>query len=368
MNRIAVTLYILLAAVGISTVCAAEAATADSPREQYLRVFRRLCDANAKALNRPKTSVDVHSWGCFDAYVVRALAVAYDLDAKKEYLEECKKWADQTIEHQKRMVPKGAYYMHYGRKPGEDREKWYVADSSSIAMGVLATVVRCDDPAEKNKYLDSVKLFFKLVAENWVRPSGGVANGHWPKSDKEFWCATGTFGSLAFLLYKETGDPDCLAIGRGAIDWLNRQDLMTVARDFYPEETIKPSVIMYCLEAYSAGLPYLEKSGRRREEALSQLAKNHAWILLDFSRAAKADYLTHWGSKRGGLPFHLYAQAESMPNGDELTAAADKQLNQLVGIVKDSPATGKLAAFAILSFAEKIAPGGLYRCSKRDLP
>ncbi|MCX7429247.1 MAG: hypothetical protein NTW96_26925 [Planctomycetia bacterium] len=60
------------------------------------------------------------------------------------------------IEYQEKMVPKGAYYMQYGRKPGEDQGNWYVADCSSIAMGVLATAVRSKEPAERQRYLTSV--------------------------------------------------------------------------------------------------------------------------------------------------------------------------------------------------------------------
>jgi len=325
--------------------------------------FLVLCEDNVKALEKPKTDRVLHSWGCFDAYVVRALAVAYDLEGEKEYLTACKRWSDQTIEFQNQMIPKGAYYMHYGRAPGEGQGKWYVADCSCIALGVLATAIRCDDPAEKAKYMDSVKSFFRLVADNWVRPSGGVANGHWPKSDKEFWCATGTFGALAFCLYEETGNSEYLKIGLGTIDWLNRQDLLTVADDHYSGFLV-PTVMMYSLEAYSAGLPHLESGSRRHKATLEQLAKAHHWMLKNMGRPTDAKYPSQQGSKLGGLPFHLYVQAERMPNAAELIAAADKELRHVAVILENVPSTSKLAAFALMSFAEKLAPGNIYRTNR----
>ncbi|MBN1396311.1 MAG: hypothetical protein JW959_14905 [Pirellulales bacterium] len=334
--------------------------------------FLRFCDANAKIVEQ---QIDLPApppkpfRGFFpDSYTVRALAVACDLTGDAKYLDTCKRWSDRMIRDQNGMLEKGAYYMNYGRAPGEDKGHWYVADCSSIALGVLATAVRCGDPAEKAKYLDSVKAFYRLVADKWVRPSGGLANGHWPKSDDEFWCATGIFGSLAFCLYKETGDEECLKIGRGTIDWLNRQNLMTVARDFYPEETIKPTVIMYCLESYSAGLPHLEPGSRRREAALIQLDKARRWILDHMRLSNRDDYLTHWGSKHGGLPFHLYVFAEQVPGNSALAAAADGELAHIGEIIKDAPADprfdpAQLTDFALMSYAEKVAPGGIYRSS-----
>ena len=65
--------------------------------------------------------------------------------------------------------------------------------------------------------------FAKLVKDNYVRPSGGVTDGFWSHFGGEWWCSTGIFGSLAFVLYRETGDEAYLQIGRGVVDWLNRQ-------------------------------------------------------------------------------------------------------------------------------------------------
>ena len=296
---------------------AVHAAPGDQP--DLKTEFLRLCDGGAKVLYEQAIVERPERPFYRDSYTVRGLAVAYDVTGKPEYLRACKRWSDRMIEYQNGMIPKGAYYMQYGRRPGQDKGHWYAADCSSIALGVLATAVRCDDPAEKAKCWDSVKAFAKLVADNWVRPSGGVANGYWPTTDKEWWCSTGIFGSLAFCLYKETGDPTCLKIGLGAIDWLNRQDLLTVAeRDkAFPKYEIEPTVLMYCLEAYSAGLPYLETGSPRHKAAMRQLAIAHDWMLGNMAGRSEADYLSQWGSKLGGLPFHLYIYAGQVPGNDK---------------------------------------------------
>lgn len=330
--------------------------------------FLRLCDAGYPIVEKQaRTTERIGRAYYWDSYLVRALAVAYDMTDKEEYLEACKRWSDRMIEHQQKMIPKGGYYMQYGRRPGEDQGNWYVADCSSIALGVLATAVRCPKSHQRQRYLDSVESFAGLVADNFVRPSGGVTDGYWPKSDKEWWCSTGIYGSLAFCLYNETGDDRYLKIGLGTIDWLNRQDLLTVAKH-YPPETIKPTVMMYCLEAYSAGLPHLPSASQRRQEAMAQLAKAYKWMMANWGGQAGIDYISQWGSKFGGLPFHMYVYAKHLPHGRHVTAGADEELRHIAGVLRQAPHSNQrdqLALFAMMSYAEKLSPGAIYRSSKR---
>ncbi len=355
---------VLLASFGLPPA----ACLAVDERPDLKAEFFDLCDDGCRLVEKQaRTTERIGRAFYWDSYVVRALAVAFDISGKEEYLDACKLWSDRMIEYQQGMIPAGAYYMQYGRRPGEDRGDWYVADCSSIALGVLATAIRCSDPAEKKRYLNSVRAFARLVAKNFVRPSGGVTDGYWPRSDREWWCSTGVFGSLAFCLYDETGDRAYLEIGRGAIDWLNRQDLLTVAEHF-PAETITPTVMMYCLEAYSAGLPHLEVDGRRYRSALEQLAAAHRWMSQNQGGKAGIDYVSQWGSKFGGLPFHIYVSAKYFPHGKALTAEADRELRYIAGVLsKAAPSNQRdqLALFAMMSYAQRLQPSGLYRTSKR---
>jgi len=332
--------------------------------------FLELCDAGCRIVQEQARAAERKGRAFYwDSYVVRALCVAYDMTGKQEYLDACKLWSDRMIEFQNGMIPKGAYYMQYGRRPGQDEGGWYVADSSSIALGVLATAIRCDDPQEKKQYLDSVKSFAELVAENFVRPSGGVTDGYWPKSDEEWWCSTGIFGSLAFCLYDETGDPSYLKMGLGTIDWLNRQDLLTVAVHFPPDE-IKPTVMMYCLEAYSAGLPHLKPGPERHKAAMAQLTAARDWMSRNLGGRAGIDYVSQWGGKFGGLPFHLYVYARHVPGSGDVVQMADRELCYIADVLANAPPANQrdqLALFAMMSYAERLSPGSMYRTSRRSL-
>jgi hypothetical protein len=330
--------------------------------------FSQLCDANCKLVEKQARATKREGRAFYwDSYVVRALCAAYDMNGKQEYMSACKLWSDRMLEFQKDMIPEGAYYMQYGRKPGEKEGGWYAADCACIALAVLATAIRCEDPAEKAKYLNSVLSFAELVSENFVRPSGGVTDGYWSKSDKEWWCSTGVFGSLAFHLYQETGDKSYLKIGLDTIDWLNRQDLLTVAVHF-PPETIKPTVMLYSLEAYSAGLAHLKPGSERHKLAMAQWGKAFDWMSKNQRGQAGIDYLTQWGSKFGGLPFLMYVYANHVPASDELVQAADRELRYMAGILAKAPASNhrdQLALFAMMSYAEKLSPGTIYRSSRR---
>ena len=352
-----------LVASGLLTVPAARGEKPDLKAE-----FLQLCDANYELVEKQARAVERNGKRAFywDSYVVRALCVAYDMTGKQEYLDACKVWSDRMIENQNGMNPKGAYYMQYGRKPGEDTGSWYAADCSSIALGVLATGVRCTDPEEKAKYVSSVKSFAKLVIDNYVRPSGGVTDGIWSKSDKEWWCSSGIFGSVAFHLYIETGDESYLKVGLGTIDWLNQQDFLTVAVHFPPD--ITPTVMMYCLEAYSAGLPYLEAGTDRYKAAMAQLDRTFRWTVNNQLGQTDIDYATQWGSKFAGMPFHMYVYANHLPGSETLVQAADKELSYVTGILKQIPASqqrDQLALFLMVSYAEKVSPGSIDRGSKR---
>ena len=301
-----------------------------------------------------------------DSYAVRALCVAYELTGKGEYLDACRAWSERMLAHQQKMLPRGAYDMNYGRKPGGDNGAWYVADSSSIAMGVLATAVRCKG-TEKQRFLDSAKLFAALVMDNYVGPSGGIRNGLWPKFDGEWWCSSGIFASLAFLLYEETGDERYLKTALGAVDWLNALD---AEKDkIYPLAEMGPTYPMYVLEGYSAGFAHLKPDTERRKAALAKITWYLDWTASQQSKPPRerqwpAD--VRWGMKFGGLPFHQYVYSRVLPDARKLTTAADHEMQSLASLVfTDQPQLTQLAVFMMMSYAERVSPGNIYLNSNR---
>ncbi len=357
---------------------------AGPPKADLKAEFLHLCDAACEDLDAGgvQHGPPLHPPRFYiDSYAIRGLMVAYDMTGNPRYLRTCRRWSDRMLEYQSRMTPKGAYYMCYGRKPGEDKGDWYVADSASIAMGVLATAVRCSDSKDRQRYLSSVKSFAKLVIDNYVGPGGGITDGIWSQFDGEWWCSSGLFGSLAFLLYNETGDETYRKVGLDALDWLIRMDFSKAEHVSFQEAA--PTVLMYVFEAYSAGMPQLQPGSERREAAMQQWAKAFEWMAAhQQGRAAArprndapakpkswADYNSQWGCKFGGLPFHMYVYAQHVPGTADLRAAADQELHYIAGVLwkNGNPRFTQLAGFAMMSFAEKLSPGAMYRTSKQPV-
>jgi len=349
-----------------SAVSSATAWGQQEARPDFKAEFLQLCDVAAEELNQEPRRAPRHKAFYADSYAVRALAVGYDITGNEKYLDACKAWSDRMVDLQSKMIPPGAYSMNYGRQPGQDHGGWYVADSSSIAMGVLATAVRCKEKAEKDRYLDSVRSFARLVIENYVGPNGGITDGLWETYDGEWWCSSGLFGSLAFLLYKETGDETYLEVALGALDWLNRLEFQKVKHISFDEAA--PAVVMYVFEAHSASMPYLEEGTKRREETVAQIGRAVEWMSKNQKgpeTQAKWDYNSQWGSKLGGLPFHMYVYSRHMPEFRELRLAADRELGYVSRLVfgAEKPRLSQLVVFSLMSYAERVSPGSIYRGS-----
>jgi rhamnogalacturonyl hydrolase YesR len=307
-----------------------------------------------------------------DAHAVRALAVAYDMTGEQKYLDACRRWSDQIIEYQSRMTPTEAYYMNHSRTPGEDHGQWNVADSGSIAMGVLATAIRCHDPTEKAKYLESVKAFARLVMENYVGPEGGISNGLWPVYDGQWWCSTATFGTMAFVLYEETGEKKYLEVAKGALEWMTHQDFREVKPITFQQ---RPSgIIFYCFELYATGLRYLKPGSRQYERAIRQIDLALDWMAQNQkTRGANVpDYVVK-NVDMAGLPYLMYAFARQLPQYRGLIGPADSELRYIGDLLlgDGTPNVSRLMVWEVMtwgmmSYAERLSPGAMH-CSSKQL-
>ena len=326
--------------------------------ETFRGQFFQLCDMAATTVRHENNKISFF----VDSYAVRALCAAYDLTGNTNYLDACRDWSTRMVEYQKKMRPRGAYYMHYNRKPGETTNDWFVADSSSIGMAILATSVRCTG-SEQRRYLKSAKYFADLVIKNYVKPSGGVTDGIWHESSDEWWCSSGIFGSFLFNLYANTGDKRYLKNALGVTDWLNGWDLNKDQP--FPLSQQGPAMLMYVMENYSAGWPYIIQDATRKQAAEEKVAWCFNWI-AEQQRKPLSDRqwppTAGWGMKFGGLPFHQYVFSRYFKNGENLTAAGDAEMQPLADVVFN----GKLKAtqlpmFMLMSYAERLAPGAIYR-------
>jgi hypothetical protein len=347
------------AVISIAPQSRADQTSAPAAPADFKAQFSKLCDMAAVKVRDENNKVPFF----VDSYAVRALCVAYDMTGNTNYLDACRDWSSRMVDHQDKMTPRGAYYMHYNRKPGETTNDWYAADSGSIGMGVLATAVRCQG-AEQKRYVKSAKSFADLVLKNYVKPSGGISDGLWSKSSDEWWCSSGIDGSFLFNLYACTGDKRYLNAALGVTRWMNDWDL-TKDQPF-PLSQQGPAMIMYVMENYSAGWPYISK-----DEALKASAQTKVNWCFDWISQLQQKPLSErqwpptvgWGMKAGGLPFHQYIFSHYFDDGAKLTAAGDAEVQRLGGIVfaDGDPKVTQLSMFIMMSYAERLDPGAMYR-------
>lgn len=375
----------LTLALSVTTITALTARADDFTNAQFRVHFLRLCDLAAAKVTNKKDKDPFFQ----DSYAVRALCVAYDLTGNTNYLNACRQWSERMVRYQARMTPPGAYYMNYNRKPGETNGNWFAADSSSIGMGLVATSVRCDG-AERERLLASAKKFADLVIARYVKPNGGVSDGCWSKSSDEWWCSSGLFGSFAFTLYANTGDEKYLKAGLGAANWLSHWDL--TKNQPFPLRQQGPAMPMYVMECFSAGWPYITDDADVKDAAQAKVQWCLNWMvqqqqppikwvwvfplqsprmMTKLQRAEKIPVqgqwpLSHWwGMKLGGLPFHEYIFSRNFSD-DNLRAEGDAELEKLSPLVfaKKTPDMTQLPCFMMMSYAERLDPGDMYRSQK----
>jgi hypothetical protein len=381
-----ILILVLLATAFLSSTAWAQVREASDPARTaaVLAEFLNLADTAAAAMleepipggRRKGLRLRDYNQNFVDSYAVRALAVAYDLTGRERYLAACRAWSDRMLRFQAGMIPAGFYYMDYSRKPGESKGELYVADGSSIVMGVLATALRCPD-ADRQRYLESCRSFATVVLDNFVRESGGVTDGFWQDSDKEWWCSTALFAAFLFQFHGVTGEPRYVQTALRALDWLAG---FSYDREIiYRFEDGAPTTIFYVLEAYASGLPWLAGGSDRQRSVTGRFSETVEWIVRNQDRRGWWDYNPdNWGVKLNGFPCHLTIylnHVEDKPRNSlryispsgatvsfrELTAAAtDRAFDYLTAHGPRRTPFTQPAAFAMMSCAEKLCPDELY--------
>ncbi len=315
----------------------------------------------------PKTH---HAPSFEDSFAIRGLCVAYDLTGQRKYLDACTRWADRMVDRQRRMTPKGAYYLNYGkfRQPGEDKGWWFAADASTVAEAVLAVAVRSEGE-RREKYLDSVRSFARLVIDNYVGKGEGITDGIW-SFQGEWWSSTATFGTFLFHAYAVTKDPEYLKVALGCVDWMNGHDFHKPDPPAFAGLSI--ASVYYCGEFYAAALPYLEAGGPRRKMAESHVAEMLQWLAENQKgRGAKTDwgYLQMGKTYMSGMPYVMYLLAKQLPERRDLTSEADREMRYVTGLLFPDDKKPRLSIFhvwesstwAMLSYAERLCPGAMFR-------
>jgi hypothetical protein len=342
--------------------------------------FLRLCDVACQELNKPITpflwtyvtnsgNPKAHHMPFFeDAHAVRALCVAYDMTGDIKYLDTCQRWTDRVIAFQNQMTPDSAYYMNYGREPDADRGNWYVADSGTIGMGVLATSIRALDVTDKLRYLNSVRAFAELVTKNYVGKNGGIANGLWGGYHEEWWASTATAGALLFLLDAEVASGEYSEVALQAFDWMLLHGLRKAV---YPSFEQKPAaVVFYYGQFYAIALHHSALQGSRREAANVPITEMLEWLSKNQKGRGAINYFV--STYMAGMPYLMTAFAGELPQAPPaLRSAADEELRYIDAILfKDGVpdatqlSTWELMSWAMMSYAEKLSPSALFRNSQ----
>ncbi len=360
-------------------------ASADEPKppEVFRTRFLELCDLAIDELDKPivpwrekyreNEEPKTHHVPFFeDSYAVRGLCVAYDISGEKKYLDACTRWADMIVDFQKRMKPEGAYYLNYGkfRQPGEDEGWWFVADASTIASAVLAVAVRAEG-GRREKYLESVKSYARLVLDNYVGEQGGIKNGFWSFKG-QWWSSTSCFGTFLFHLYAETKEPEYPTTALGCVDWMNGHDFRESELPAF--KALCPPVALYAFEFYAASLPHLKTDGSRRQSAEKHVADYFRWLDENQkSRGAKTDwqYLQKSKTYMSAMPYVTYLLARRLPQYGDQVAAADRELMYVTGLLFHDGQKPRLtnlhqwelSTWAMMSYAERLRPGAIFRAS-----
>ena len=340
-------------------------------KPDYKARFIQLCDVAADVVGSDKRLALSYE----DSYPVRALAVGYDLTGKDSYLQACKRWSDNMLKEQQKN---GAYPMGYLSERGYD-----TADCSSIALGVLATAIRCPDSADRDRYLRSVESYAKLVFDSHFTKSGAVTCG-----GVEWWCPTSLFGSLAFQLHDVTKKKEYLTAGLACLKWLDQQPLEEMEL-CYPWEKAdtdvdrwqegSPAIVFYVLEAYSTAVAVLDPDDPVRSRAIRRLDRVLQQAATKWS-GKDWDYMSRWGPKFAGVPAHLYLlgrHAERTESRRQAIQTADRELMNIMALPIEGHTTAskwqkkkatlsELSGFAMFSFSEKCLPAGLYDTKRRS--
>ena len=307
-------------------------ATAREP--DYKARFIQLCDVAADVVGSDKRLALSYE----DSYPVRALAVGYDLTGKDSYLQTCKRWSDKMLKGQQKN---GAYPMGYLNKRGYD-----TADCSSIALGVLATAIRCPNSKDRDRYLRSVESFAKLVLDSHFTKAGAVTCG-----GVQWWCPTSLFGSLALQLHDVTKKQEYRTAGLACLEWLDQQPLEGMelcypwekaATDVDRWQDGSPAIVFYVLEAYSTAVELLEPDDPVRSRALKRIDRVLQQATTKWS-GKDWDYLSRWGPKFAGVPAHLYLLGrhdERPESRRQAIQTADRELLNLIALPIEGYTTG----------------------------
>jgi len=160
-----------------------------------------------------------------ESYAVRAILIAYDQYTNDTYdLNYAVRWTERMLSLQGKTLHPGAYAMGYDDTGYERPLGWYTADCCCIGLAVMSVATNPQIVgAQRDRYINSVKMFVDYVIDDWRNPNGSLPCG-WRNGElnpiKEFWIATSLFSALAWHLYDVTKIETYRTVAMEACNWL----------------------------------------------------------------------------------------------------------------------------------------------------
>ncbi|MGH7939593.1 MAG: hypothetical protein ACREFR_00790, partial [Limisphaerales bacterium] len=163
-----------------------------------------------------------------------------------------------------------------------------------------------------------------------------------------------------------TGDKHYLKTALGVTDWLNHLDL-TMDQPF-PLSQQGPAMLMYVMESYSAGWPYIREDKEIGRAARAKVSWCFNWIQEQQQKPLDDRQwppTVGWGMKFGGLPFHQYVFSRYF-GGDRYISLGDAEMRRLapMALAENASHLTQLPFFMLMSYAERLDPGDIYRSMK----
>jgi hypothetical protein len=321
-------------------------------------------------VNRDSTDPTSHHVPFFeDSYGIRAVNVAYEMTGDSKYLDAARLWSDRMATYQSHMIPTGAYYLNYGysgyRQQYSSSGQWFVADSSTVGMGVLSTLVRAADAADRSRYSSSVQSYSNLVVNNFIQPGGGITDGYWNANPSgPWWCSTATFGAMAYLLYDQTGNSQHLQAASNAMDWMLAFDLNTLQQG--DAVGMGPTRALYVGEFFAAALDHVAANDPRRPAILAKVDFLIDWMANNQITQNPASTMDYGDTHTAGLPYVQAVFGRELGRSD-LIAAAAEELDHIDGIIHQSGTpnpsallTWERMTWGMMGYAELLKPASLF--------
>ena len=306
-----------------------------------------------------------------ESYAVRAMLVAFDNYTNDRYdLNYAIRWADRMLSLQGKTLNPGAYSMGYDETGYERPYGWYPADCCCVGLAVLAVATNSQIVgADRDRYINSVKMFVDYAIEEWRNPNGSLPSG-WRHGElnhiPEFWIGTSLFSALTWHLYDVTSLEKYKTVAMEACDWLLDFDYKNA--EVTPGTSFEDGIttfVLYLGEGLIVNAEHLQDNDNYYPKIKSKL-RSLVDLVLDNQRpdGGMDCRVKWWRQKIPAMSLILNWYYRNMEDDDRIQEAAQKILQYTFSDVAELEIqTGihtQTQTFTFLALAGKCVPGAIF--------